>query len=100
MYRGTTPTLQVRVTGVDVSELSGIYLTIRQGDAEITKGRDDIILESGNTISARLSQEDTLRFAKGHAWVQLRATTKGGLALASEIKVLPVEEILKDGVIP
>ncbi len=41
MYRGTTPTLRVRVTGVDVSELSGIYLAIRQGDAEITKGRDE-----------------------------------------------------------
>lgn len=99
MRRGTTPTLEIEMKGIDISELSGIYITIRQGDVEITKDKDQIEIKDGNMILVWLSQEDTLKFVRGYAWVQLRATTNDGLAVASTINRIPVDAILKDGVI-
>lgn len=100
MRRGTTPTLKIRVTGVDLSELENIYITIRQGDAEVTKTSGDYQLEVvGDMIYAPLTQEDTLKFRQSCVWVQMRATTKDGLALASNIRMMEMKDVLKDGVI-
>lgn len=97
MIRGTTPTLEIKIDGINIDELSKIFLTIQQGKTEITKENKDIEAGKRNTMSVFLSQEETLRFAKGYIWVQLRAITKDGLAVASNVKGITVEDILKDG---
>ena len=98
MRRGTTPTLKIRIKGVDLSELENIYVTIKQSQKEITKTGYEITVD-GDMLYVSLSQEDTLVFASSCAWVQMRATTKDGLAVASNIRMIKIEDVLKDGVI-
>lgn len=99
MRRGTTPTLKIKVKGIDIKQFSSIYVTFRQGDIEITKTNEDIEIEPENTLSIWLSQEDTLAFSRGHVDVQIRAVTENKVVVASGIKMLFMEQILKEGVI-
>lgn len=100
MTRGTTPTLEIKLTGIEVAELESVYVTLRQYKTEVTKSTEDITIdEISNTLYVPLSQEDTLTLTRGYVYVQMRAVTKDGLAVASGIKMVPVEEILKGGVI-
>lgn len=98
MRRGTSPTLKIRIVGVDLEELENIYITIRQGSTEVTKTGYQLEVKDG-IIYATLTQEDTLKFRQICAWVQMRATTKDGQAVASNIRMLEMKDILKDGVI-
>ena len=100
MRRGTTPTIEIKVTGIKVSELESIYVTLSQHKNKVTKETEDItIYEAENTLYVTLSQEETLTFFRGYVYVQMRAVTKDGLAIASEIQMISVEEILKEGII-
>jgi hypothetical protein len=50
------------------------------------------------TISVILTQEETLIFSAGDVNVQARILTIDGYAFATPIKKLPINSILKDGV--
>lgn len=100
MRRGTTPTLEIKLSGIDVTELESVYITLKQYQKEVTKSTENTTIdEIRNTLYVPLSQEDTLILSRGYVYVQMRAVTKDGLAVASDIKMVPVEEILKGGVI-
>lgn len=100
MRRGTTPTLEIKLTGIEVAELESIYVTLSQYQKQVTKQTEDITVnETSNTLYVPLSQEDTLTLERGYVYVQMRAVTKDGLAVASEIVMKTMEEILKEGVI-
>lgn len=100
MRRGTTPTLEIKVTGIEVKKLESIYITLSQYKKQVTKSTEDITVdEISNTLYVPLSQEDTLTLTRGYVYIQMRAVTKDGLAVASGIKMVPVEEILKGDVI-
>lgn len=99
MRRGTTPTLKIKVIGMDVALFKSVYITIKQGSKELTKTNGDIEIKDGNILSVFLDQEDTLKFLGGHVDIQLRAVTDNGLAVASDIKRMSMERVLKDGVI-
>lgn len=103
MTKGTTPTLVFELD-IDPAELQSLYLTLRQGEVEITRREDSITADSdAKTLTVTLTQEETLKFRAGcspaRAEVQLRAITTTGAALASNIVALPVERILLGGVI-
>lgn len=98
MTRGTTPTLRIKVVGIDVTELDELYLTIKQGKTEITKRESDISTDAeNNKILVPLSQQETLRFNDGFVSIQLRAITVMGNAIASTIKTIPLSHILMEG---
>lgn len=100
MRRGTTPTLEIKITGIEVSELKSIYISLNQYKKEVVKSTEDIIVEkASNSLYIPLTQKDTLTLSRGYVYVQMRAVTKDGFAVASGIKMVPVEEILKEGVI-
>ena len=84
---------------MDVSLFKNIYITIKQGSKELTKTSGDIEIKDGNILSVFLDQEDTLKFLGGYIDIQLRAVTDNGLAVASNIKRMSMERVLKDGVI-
>ena len=99
MRRGTTPTIEINVNGCDLSEFDTIYVTFKQGDVEVTYDNSEIDIEESR-ISFSLKQEDTLKFnSELFVYVQLRAVNKKGVAIASNIKHISVEDILKEGVI-
>lgn len=99
MTRGTTPTLKVQINGVDLSRFTSLYLTIRQGKNEVTKELSDMKIEDGNILSVFLWQEDTLQFQRGYAFIQVRGVVDYITAVASNIKIISVDQILKEGVI-
>lgn len=100
MIRGTTPTLKLNLNGVKTSRLASVYVTIKQGEKEVTKTYDDgIIAESESVLSVPLAQEDTLTFGQGYVYIQLRAMTTDDLAIASKTRLVLMDDILKEGVI-
>lgn len=100
MRRGTTPTLQITVTGLTDIEVQNLYLTLRQGQTTIKKTESGVTID-GEVISATLTQEETLSLvAKVDVALQLRVLSTNNTAYASNIVTVPVEAILKEGVIP
>lgn len=100
MRRGTTPTLQITVTGLSKIEIQNLYLTLEQQGVVIEKTEADVSIE-GEVISATLTQEETLSLtAKMDVAMQLRVLSTNNTAYASNIVTVPVEAILKEGVIP
>lgn len=101
MYRGTTPTIIIRVTGEDFDGAT-MYVTLEQGNVELTKTGEDVLVtatETGSTVSIFLSQEETLAFSKGNARIQIRWIDSSGIAQASPIRSIEVDPILLEGVI-
>ena len=100
MRRGTTPTLQITVTGLTDIEIQNLYLTLRQGQITIEKTESGVSID-GEVITATLTQEETLSLvAKVDVALQLRVLSANNTAYASNIVTVPVEAILKEGVIP
>ena len=112
MRRGTTPTLRIKVKGIGVEEFDSIFLTIKQGNREITwlnDGADASIVLSQvgdnpveidvdeNRILVTLTQEETLYYNDGACQIQLRATTNREVAVASSIVTRQWEHILLEG---
>lgn len=100
MYRGTTPQLKVIVTGVDFTEVAELWLTIGQnGRPIVNKDLEDLTIED-NTIYVTFTQEDTLALrACSSTYLQLRVLMNDGTAIATPVKKLNVNEIIKDGII-
>ena len=100
MYRGTTPTLTFNLP-MAVSTLSEYWVTVSQMYDNIRIDRDKTTLTaSGSTITANLTQEETLRLVPDKpAFIQLRVLTSGGDAKASEIFKTTVNDALREEVI-
>lgn len=98
MRRGTTPTNTFTVD-VDLTQAEALFVTYRQNHRTvIEKSLEDVTLTE-NTVTVDLEQTDTLKFGKGEVEMQIRAKLPDGSALASQIMIASVEEVLKDGVI-
>lgn len=99
MIRGTTPTICFKLP-FDNEQIAECWLTISQrGQEVLTKEKGDITYD-GEKYSVKLTQEDTLMLDDDqYAEIQLRIRTASGDAIASRVKQIAVEEILKDGVI-
>ncbi|MCR4671999.1 MAG: hypothetical protein K5637_02015 [Lachnospiraceae bacterium] len=98
MIRGTTPT-HIFQTGVDLSTVSTLWLTYRQRYKVVTKTLDDVTIDENDTtqFSVTLTQKETLLFEPGIAYIQCRALTASGTALASPSISLMIADIQKDG---
>lgn len=100
MKRGTTPTFTLSIAGIDFGLLDTIYVTFKQDNNTITKSNADITLdEKNNLINVALTQKETLSFRQGYVFIQLRAVTKGGNAIATDIVKIDASGILKEGII-
>ena len=115
MVRGTTPVEVLTVKNTEaIEEATDVWVTFEQGSTEITRkwkrypesedDNDGIAVDS-NIVTVKLSQEDTLSFAKGSVSVQVKMlkndeddATKYDDVGATEIKKLRVEEILNEDV--
>ena len=84
--------------GYDVTETKAIWLTFVQYNKEIfTIEKQDMILED-NHIGVALSQQDTLKFIKGSAEMQLRILKLDDNADVQEPPTkIQILDILKEG---
>lgn len=98
MVRGTTPENIFKLPFI-LDDVKSLYVTYSQGDTVVLdKAIDDVIID-GNTITVRLTQEDTLKFSNAQVNIQIRFKTNQEKAMASNIISTYVNNVLKDGVI-
>lgn len=94
---GTTPTHPFDVD-VDMTSAIVMFITYAQnGRTVVEKSIEDITI-TPTTVTTRLTQEETLRFAeKGEVKMQIRARMPDGEALESDVMYASVGEVLKEG---
>ena len=100
MIRGTSPTIVLKLIGMDLDRIETAYVTFKQGRRGITKittGDDVTITEEG--LEVFLSQEDTLEFKPGEVQIQVRGMTTDNVAFATDIVTREMNDILQEGVI-
>lgn len=92
--RGTTPTFELTLESVDLTEAYNVYVSFSPGGAVgrlnpvLTKTGDDLTVayeDDTSTVSVYLSQEETLSFGTGKVNIQLNWTYPDGSRAASEI---------------
>ena len=99
MIRGTTPTLEFFLP-FNAGVLAKAYITFEQNGAVVLEKTLEECVCSGEKITLKLTQEDTLKLKSGSfSEIQIRAKTQAGEALASNIMRDSTMRILKDGVI-
>lgn len=109
MYRGTTPTLTLKVnTSLDLTKASQIWVTLRSvpptvmlphdENEELTLDINRVSFDGDGNVLIDLTQEETLHFKQGKIEVQLRVVIDGK-AYASAIANFNAYNLLKDGVI-
>lgn len=101
MIRGTTPTYIIKISGDNLKDATP-YVTISQGQTEITKSGEGLITDRDDTscvLTVALTQEETLKLAKGRADLQVRWVNTEGTAGATDVKCVKVKPVLLEGVI-
>lgn len=98
MFRGTTPTNVFNVD-VDLTNAEVIYITYKQQNKVVFEKTKDDITATAQTLTVKLTQEETLKLTEREVEIQIRARFSDGTALASNIIKTTASKILKDGVI-
>ena len=100
MRRGTTPTHTFTLP-LDVSMLACVKVIYAQGGQVILEKENDGCVLDGNTVTVKLTQEETFLFDchKKTVQIQVRVLTLGGEALASDVLRVDVEKCLDDEVL-
>ena len=101
LRRGTTPNITCEIIDeVDLSNITSVWLTISQNnELVIDKLTDDVTINTKN-ISVRLTQEETLSLKAGvMAYIQVRLLNDNEIAYATQTDYVPIDDIIKDGVI-
>lgn len=96
MRRGTTPTIEIHISGIEPADIVRAYVTIQQGS--IQKTYETIPDENGD-IRTEMTQEDTLQFAAGKVSIQIKIKMIGGNVVASRIYTKNMDEILNTEVV-
>jgi hypothetical protein len=104
IYRGTTPSITLNLTGVDLSDMAvwpTVIVTVENGHNSFDVERDGLTIAStdaGCALTFALTQAQTLAFSVMRPiYVQLRAKDAVGDAIATETASVAVEDIVKDG---
>ena len=97
MRRGTTPTLKLKITGIDKDALKDVFVTVAQGSNKFTKSGDDVTYnEDEQVFNIRLTEEETLSFKPSAVSIQVRATTQDDEIVATNIRQVMMEDVLYD----
>lgn len=96
MFRGTTPTLILKVP-IDTSLISKVYITFKQkGRTRLEKELKDCTCEE-NQLVVPLTQADTLLLDASECELQLRTKLSTQQVFASKPKKISISDIFKDG---
>lgn len=95
MRRGTTPTIKILLSNIDLDKIEKAIITIRQNGVIINA---DATVEDGY-ITALLKQNETLKLHPGLAEIQVKCKLENEGVVASEIKKRPIEDILNEDIL-
>lgn len=97
MIRGTTPTV-IFTLPFEAEVFETVWITFSQNSREVFTLYSDELILNGDTITAKLTQEQTLKLTgRCKVDIQIRGKTYDGKALASNVMSTWAERILKDG---
>lgn len=102
MYRGTTPTVKVKLKNADINlnTIERIWFTLKSNIKEKTYEIEELTLDNEQKIiSVKMSQEDTLSFSSGEIKIQIRFRDDLGNSFITKVCKTTMNEILKGGVI-
>lgn len=102
MYRYTTPTLPVTISGIDFNDVDKFRISIEQNNVELLKivaANDPAVDAQHKTIYVPLTQEETSGFGAGTVAVQARVVFTNGSILATEKATLSVKDVLDEVII-
>lgn len=104
IYRGTTPSITLNLTGVDLSDASiwpTVIVTVENGCNSFDVTRDKLVIAktyAGCAVTFSLTQAQTLAMDWPRpTLVQLRAKDADGHAIASEVASVEVRDVIKGG---
>ena len=104
IYRGTTPSITLNITGVDLSDACiwpTVIVTVGNGRNTFDVNRNKLVIantDAGCTLTFELTQAQTLALSVMRpVQVQLRAKDASGNAIASPIASVEVEDVIRDG---
>lgn len=103
MYRVTTPEHTFTLPEA-VSSYKVVQVAYRQGSTKFVKAYADGetspgMYVNGNTVAITLTQEETKKFKKGEASVQVRALTQTDTAVASKQFTFTVEDVNNEDIL-
>ena len=99
MIRGTTPDL-IFTLPFEVKTIQTLWITFYQAGKEVFTLDNESCDLTDNKVTIRLSQEQTLQLvSNSYVEIQLRVLNTNNVAMASNILKVPVQRILKGGVI-
>lgn len=103
MYRGTTPTIPIRVKGLDLTGAK-LFLTFESPTKKqltLECPRDFTVeLDGEDTVGAvELTQEQTLMLSATEHSVQIRWIESDGTSNCTDVKKINVRDVLLKGVI-
>lgn len=103
MINYTTPTITLIVESVDLTDGQDVYVTLQQGNFELTKSGDDLTMTldgEDTTIRFTLTQEQSAAFRfNASVGLQVNWINASGVRDATEIKTIGVMRNLLDEVI-
>lgn len=97
MIRGSTPTHTFNCK-LDADLFHKVRVLYSQDDVLVLKKEDEDCAINGQTVTVKLTQEDTLAFHAGWVEVQLRVLTPTGDSIPSDIYKVHVDRLLEDEV--
>jgi hypothetical protein len=98
MQRLSTPT-HIFTLDIDTSLIKTLRIVYKQGEiVRLVKYGTDAKIE-GNTVTLKLTQEETQKFSAADVYIQLDILTTGGDALHSAIIKRSVSDVLLDEVL-
>ena len=102
IYRGTTPTIILKITNkdFDMSTISICHITIQNETGRNKKIYENPSIDTENkTISIELSQEDTLNYEIGNINLQVKIKLDSGRVIASRIITTSMNKILEEQIL-
>lgn len=100
MFRGTTPTLHLTLSGIPVDTLKDLYLTFHQKSSEWTLTNDRLEIDpENNQITVKLTERETLAMNNEPISIQLRATTLDGNVIATSKASVSVNDVYYEEII-
>lgn len=96
MRRGTTPIIDIHISGIEPADVEKAYVTIQQGGKQQTY---ETLPDVNGDISLHMSQEDTLQFSAGKVSLQIKIKMVDGSVVASRIYTKNIDDILNAEVI-
>lgn len=99
MIRGTTPTISINISGLNLTDITRMRVTFKQNDILIVREDEEIQNDGISTLFVKLTQSETLKLRQGYITFQLKVLTKDERVYLSAIKSLVVDAALDNEVI-